>query len=441
MAKEEPTAEAHKEDSSSNKSGTTNKKAAANAEEVPHLKEEDPIRRRLCGTNLNLWLWSKQEEAKLEHAGSRLLELMAKSADQVETVDVGADLWTHLPAEDATKVLEAVAELPKLKWVRFSLLGASSQSTETPERASLPIKVLARIASHATELEHLILEDVVLDGTAADWRDFIDGLQSLAVMAHLRLEKYSFTDNSIDLGDLVTALSSLPNFTTLEVFAPEPPPSFKSQGYHLPVMALECLVRASKSVQVVRLSGLDVRDEHLSKLVGPLSDKNHTLKELLIWRSQITEGGAGSLADALKTNVSLLKLNLNDNDKMGSRGCQTLFEAVSGSNLEELCVGYCHHMDTECRQALLSLVASNNCSLNRKLKRLETCFSWPLETTVQYVAEFGDKLVHSLRDPDQVLLFLRLYCDQRHGDDTKELHWGSFWEKRPIEDDADEKEE
>jgi hypothetical protein len=402
---------------------------------VPELKEEDPFRCRLSGKHLNLWLWNLNSKEKVDNTCARLLAII-EPEENAESVDIGADMWDHLSTEEVTKVLHAVGKLPKLKWLHFSLGGSSP--SERDDSRPVSIETLSFIASKAKQLQYFVLKDVRLEGTKTEWLAFTSTLKSHPSLVHLRLESYSFADDTIDLGDLATSLSRVVTLQMIEIFATSTP-SCESQSCHLPPAALACLIRESKSLQVVRFSGLEIGDEHLVSIVEPLSN-SETVTELLLWEARITEKGSSTLAQALKVNKSIKRLNLNDNDSLGSRGCRVLFESIPQS-LQELYVG-CSHMDDKCRDALLQLVA-NNTGLKdgTSLKKLEVCFSWPLDTPVMSIADFGFKLGKSLRDNRQVLEYLRFYHSSNHNADHtgKDLEWGSSWEKRSLDNnDTDE---
>jgi Ran GTPase-activating protein (RanGAP) involved in mRNA processing and transport len=407
--------------------------SACDGKIVPELKDEYLFRCQVSEKYINLWLWSFNKRVEVDNTCDRLLAII-KPAKNTETVDIGADMWNHLSTEEITKVLHAVGNLPKLKWLHFSL-GGSSHS-ERSNRHTLSINNLSFIASKAKKLQYFVLKDVKLEGTKTDWLAFTAALKSHTSLVHLRLESYSFAEDAIDLGDLVTSLSHVATLEMIEIFAT--PASCTLQGCHLPPTALACLIRESKTLQVVRFSGLDIGDEHLSDIVEPLSNSK-TMTELLLWEARITENGSSSLAKALKVNKSIKRLNLNDNDLLGPRGCQILFESIPQS-LQELYVG-CSHMDSMCRDALLQLVDSNTgLKDGTRLKKLEVCFSWPLDTSVESMANFGVRLGKSLRDNKQVLEYLRFYHTSNHDaiQTGTDLDWGSSWEKRSRDDDDDE---
>jgi len=161
------------------------------------------------------------------------------------------------------------------------------------------------------------------------------------------------------------------------------------------------------------------------------------------------------LAEALAGNNSVVILNLNDNKHLTSRGCEALFDRLqkptlaplckkNGDNISSLQEVYisCRDMNKECRRALLGFLRRNV-----TVRKVEVCFSWPRNTTVNDLA-FFQREVKAIVNSQSVLEYVHLFSDPLlesprevclTDNDAAAMHlqWDLLW--RPAkEEDGDE---
>ena len=266
--------------------------------------------------------------------------------------------------------------------------------------------MLSIILSKAKQLEFLILKDIHLAGTKSEWIELTDILKSHCSLLHLSLDNYLFEDSEIDLGGFILALSCIPKLRLVEILHHK----HQVKASQFSPSTLKSLLKEASALQVLRLCGLNIGDDHIVEMATSLKT-NQTLRELCLWQTKITEMGVESLSESLVLNTSVAVLNLNDNLYLKNGGCRALFDCFRKSDscsIGELYIG-CQDMDKSSRNALLGLIEKNI-----SIKKLEVCFTWPHETTVIEITRFIAD-VKKAANAQNVLEYLRLYYD--HPDD------------------------
>lgn len=412
--------------------------------------------------NLNLWCWqhkTRDQESATKDNFCELTRFMKRNASTLERVDVGAELWERFDSDQVEEVLQSLGEMPNLKCMNFSLGGHLNADPKTRASKRLSLKLLATVVSKAMKMEYLIFQDVELAGALPEWKAFTGYLRQHSSLMHFRLENYTFIDPNVDLKSLLIALSSIKTLRVLEVFNnynqsnhdqastsdmanPSTPRSSLDQSMEalIPPEVLQCLFASTASLKIVRLSGLGIGDGHIFDVAKSLG-KNKTVKELLLWKSMITEKGAKILSEAMSNNVTLEVINLNDNPFLGTEGCQVIFESLRHRKdlcpIRKLYIG-CQRMDKACQRAMLDLIAEN-----QSLRTLEVSYMWPGRETVDGLGEFARRLRKALQGPQQALEHLHLYYDHPRdssGEPTTDdpaLSWQIFWQK-PHQGDGDD---
>lgn len=378
--------------------------------------------------SLNLWFFSRSR-AHEKDADDVLSAIMNDSAT-IETVDVGADLWNHLSAEAVAHVLHSIANIPNLKWLCFSL--SSNLQASYKEHKSLSIEFLSHILSKAKHLEFLILRDVHLTGSNSDRNELADVLKSNTSLQHVSFDAVVFDDSVIDLDGFVLGLAQIPSLRLVEILHNKCPDSKVTE---VSPYALKTLLNDGHALQVLRLCGLGIGDEHIMEMSASIK-VNKTLKELWLWRTQVTEKGFVHLTDALFVNESIAMLNLHDND-LASQAGEDLFKCLhqkgqsGSSSLEELYLG-CQDMRESCRHSFLKMIEGN-----KAIKKLEVCFNWPNKALVQEMAQFHEDLArafHSQPTLEYIRLFSNPSVDQKDLP-APHLKWELFIRNQQSDDD------
>lgn len=404
------------------------KPSAANAEQLPK-----PMLPRLCNGCLNLWLWKEGEGSEDSFDG--LISLIREKTDDIRAVDVGAGLWDRFKSKEVDQVLQAIGNLPCLKWAQFSL---RTSGKDARKGVSISMHVLRRLMTFSKGLQSLLLKDIELRGNSTEWTLLVEVIKAHSSLWHLRLENFSFQDEQVGLHDLIPALGANPSLKVLEIHCEQhhkegntlDATGVRTKANRLPFGTLKTLFCDTKSLRVLRICGLPITDDHIAEMADSLN-KCKTLEELLLWKSHITDTGAKKLSSTLSSHPSLRTVNLNDNTSLSSRGCQSIFESLStsqGSKIEELYIG-CRNMDDSGRSSLLDLIAKN-----RTIRKLEICFSWPETATVKTLVQFEALLRRAVSsDISSVLEYVRLYNDVWSEncceEEASELLWAVVWER------------
>lgn len=371
----------------------------------PMLKGEDAADKELrlpllhARRSLNLWFW-KKDSAHHRSANHVLSDMTFHCAD-IETVDVGADLWDHMTGTEVNQVLQTIGSFANLKWLQFSLSRAHRSTDQ--KFGSLSIKMLSHILSNVKDLEFLILKDLHLAGSKSDWRELTNTLKAHRSLLHLSLDTFYFEDPLVDLEPFGLALSHIPSLQLVEILHQ------KHQGgkvCNLSSFVLKTLLNDAHALQVLRLCDLGIGDEQIKEMSALLT-ANQTLRELWLWQTQVTKEGVINLSDTLLKSTSIVVVNLNDNN-LTSQACEALFDCFHKQrdlcSIEELYIG-CQDMQRSCRCSLLNMIEDN-----RSIKKLEVCFNWPNDTTSFEMAQFQANLDKAMRS-QTVLEYLRLYSE------------------------------
>lgn len=90
-------------------------------------------------------------------------------------------------------------------------------------------------------------------------------------------------------------------------------------------------LRRNKTLISLKLNGNQLSDKGVTALAKSLETANQTLETLDLGSNDITDQGAISLGGMLKTNTTLINLDLSMN-RLGERGVRHLVNALDGDN-------------------------------------------------------------------------------------------------------------
>ena len=96
------------------------------------------------------------------------------------------------------------------------------------------------------------------------------------------------------------------------------------------------ILKSNTSVTKVNLGANEEIGDEGAKALAEALKVNATVKELNLYECGIGDDGAAALAEALRSNTSLTYLRLEYNDGIGEQGKQLLRDAVAGRQGFEL---------------------------------------------------------------------------------------------------------
>ena len=173
------------------------------------------------------------------------------------------------------------------------------------------------------------LETVNLDGNNLD-------LKSCAVLAHLiphmpHLKKLDLTHNpNIGQGGTVPLITSLTAHNSLEELVLE-----ETEIGVEDCRALSELLSSSTCLKVLYIGMNDLLSEAVEQIISGLQ-RNTSLERLIMWFSYFSLQNTKSLASVLKTNRTLVHLNLGGCDIDSDGACQLASALCTNDTLQEL---------------------------------------------------------------------------------------------------------